>query len=78
MPDLSESHLFGHGFDPDVCEGCPHKTTDAEGGLLGALADALGEDKCGLCGCPLSNLSAFQAPPESCIRLPQHRNGGER
>lgn len=59
MVDLSEDHLFGHGFDRSVCEGCPAKN----GGMV---------DTCGKCGCPLRTLSAFSAPPASCIRLDQH------
>lgn len=51
---------WGHGFDPDVCEGCPEKE---EGRLF---------SKCGICGCPLSNLSNEEAPPSTCLRLDEH------
>lgn len=29
--------------------------------------------KCGLCGCPLANLSAFDLAPAGCPRLADHR-----
>lgn len=60
---LSESHVFGNGFDSSVCEGCPHHETD------GAV------NTCGACGCPTNNMgpmSLLKAPPESCPRLDQH------
>lgn len=57
--DTSEDHLWGHGFDRSACKGCPHNT----GGAM---------PTCDLCGCPLLNLDATDAPPESCIRLDQH------
>lgn len=57
--DTSENHLWGHGFDRETCEGCPHNT----GGKV---------PTCGKCGCPLINLDATGAPPESCIRLDSH------
>lgn len=58
--DTSEGHLWGHGFDRSVCEGCPHNT----GGKV---------PTCDLCGCPLFNLDKTNAPPESCVRLENHR-----
>ena len=74
MVDLSESHLWGHGFDSDVCQTCPHLVEDGSGGgLLDRLANAIDNQKCGLCGCPINNLEATKAPPESCPRLDQHR-----
>jgi hypothetical protein len=57
--DTSEDHLWGHGFDRSVCEGCPHNT----GGSV---------PTCDTCGCPLLNLDATDAPPESCVRLERH------
>jgi hypothetical protein len=57
--DTSEDHLWGHGFDREVCEGCPHKTGDSV-------------ERCGCCGCPLLSLDKTDAPPESCPRLDEH------
>jgi hypothetical protein len=65
--DVSEDHLWGHGFDSDTCYGdgngytskCPHLK---EGGV----------DSCGCCGCPIFNLDKADAPPESCPRLDGH------
>jgi hypothetical protein len=58
--DLSEDHLWGHGFDKGACYGgeaglpeCPH----LQKGKV---------DTCGCCGCPITNLSMSGAPPESC------------
>lgn len=71
-------------FDKSNCAGCPHrKSTDEDtGGLIGKLASAEGKAmeaatgeeqfKCGLCGCPLANLEAFDMAPEGCPRLNQH------
>lgn len=69
--DLSEDHLWGHGFDDRACYGdvpgvpaCPH----LESGKI---------DTCGCCGCPITNLSMSGAPPESCPkeRLDIHADG---
>jgi len=57
--DTSEDHVWGHGFDRSVCEGCPHNT----GGKV---------PTCDLCGCPLFNLDKTNAPPERCPRLDGH------
>lgn len=59
--DTSESHLWGHGFGREVCEGCPHNT----GGRT---------PTCDTCGCPLVNLDLAGAPPESCVRLDRHES----
>lgn len=64
-PDFTEPHLRGHGFDPDVCEGCPHHETD---GMM---------NSCGKCGCPTNAagpMNLLSAPPESCVRLPEHES----
>ena len=74
MVDTSENHLFGHGFDRSACQSCPHLVDGATGGsILDRLANAIDDQKCGLCGCPLKNLAATSAPPESCPRLDAHR-----
>ena len=57
--DTSEDHLWGHGFDREACEGCPHNT----GGKV---------PTCDCCGCPLFNLDKTGAPPASCPRLAAH------
>lgn len=60
--DLSESHLKGHGFDPSVCDSCPHQ----EGEKI---------PRCGLCGCPTTPtapMNLMGAPPESCPKLDEH------
>lgn len=54
-----EGHEWGHGFDRDVCEGCPKK----KGGAV---------ETCGVCGCPLFNLNMTDAPPSKCPRLDGH------
>lgn len=71
------SKLWGHGFDSEVCDGCPHKNGSPDG-VIGQAAEkvskAAGEDYCGLCGCPLVNLEAISnGPPENCPRTEQHR-----
>lgn len=65
--DFDEPHEeYGFGFDPDVCEGCPHHETD------GRVA------QCGLCGCAtqssLSPMVQTEMPPSRCPRLDQHEN----
>lgn len=59
--DTNEDHLYGHGFDPDVCQGCPKK----EGGTI---------ESCGICGCPLFSLNRVKggSPPTDCPRTDQH------
>lgn len=57
--DTSESHEYGHGFDSDVCEGCEHR----KGGTPAT---------CGICGCPLTNLSVTSSPPSKCPKLDEH------
>jgi hypothetical protein len=66
--DLSEDHLWGHGFEKRACYGdavgvpeCPH----LKSGKV---------DTCGRCGCPITNLSMAGAPPASCPdeRLEMH------
>lgn len=67
--DFDEPHLWGHGFDPGVCEGCPAHETDGPG-----------PNTCGQCGCPTSAMAPMNladAPPESCLRLPEHADGEE-
>ena len=64
--DLSESHVIGNGFDPEVCKTCIHHDTD---GMM---------NTCGLCGCPTRKgmpMSALGAPPESCPHLEDHADG---
>lgn len=62
--DPSAEHVEqGFGFDPDVCEGCPHRMDDVRG------------MPCDLCGCPTVSgllLDMTGAPPADCIRLDQH------
>lgn len=56
------------GFDPAVCEGCPHRGD-------GPLA------RCDLCGCPTvknGTLDLSQRTPEGCPREAAHKQGGER
>lgn len=69
--------LWDHGFDADVCNGCPHKNGEADG-VVGTAAqkfsETVGEDYCGLCGCPLKNLKAISnGPPEDCPRTAVHK-----
>lgn len=61
--DLGAEHEYGHGFDADVCEGCPKK----KDGVI---------PRCGICGCPLLTLEKVKggSPPSDCIRLEQHRD----
>ncbi|MFW5900688.1 MAG: hypothetical protein ACOCTH_02810 [Halodesulfurarchaeum sp.] len=68
---LSESHLWGHGFDPDVCRGT-HPDVD---GVCPNLQEG-NLDTCGCCGCPIFNLDKANAPPESCpqSRLDAHES----
>ncbi|MFB6188043.1 MAG: hypothetical protein ABEI86_14410 [Halobacteriaceae archaeon] len=79
MVDLDESHVFGHGFNKGVCRGkygspCPHYQKGVEqSGILGRIANTIDDETCGLCGCPLKNLSALKAPPENCPRLKGHK-----
>jgi len=76
-------------MDPDACEGCPYRTTTDEStgrGVIDTAARLEGEVleratgdtqyKCGLCGCPLTNLALFNRVPASCPRTAAH--GGER
>ena len=74
-------HEYGHGFDQSVCEGCPHKmeALDDTGHplidrIVGGYARVTMQevDRCGLCGCPLSNLERFSSPPSDCPRLDDH------
>lgn len=70
-------HHFGHGFDRDVCEGCPHKNAQAEGvkaRAAQAVGQLAGQDTCGICGCTLLMLSIVSggSPPVGCPRLDQH------
>lgn len=54
------------GFDPAVCEGCPHR---GDGRLR----------RCGLCGCPtLENfpLDKSGMVPEGCPRMAEHESRG--
>lgn len=65
--DPSEEKLIGHGFDPGVCLGCPHRMDDTRGA------------PCDLCGCPTVEgllMDRLDAPPESCIRLEEHERRG--
>lgn len=57
-------HLRGHGFDPEVCAGCPQQ--------VGILLK-----RCALCNCPTGRglfMDRLDAPPASCIRLDAHEN----
>lgn len=61
--DVSEGKAWGNGFNPSVCETCPHRDTS------GKL------DTCGLCGCPVGEgmpMDRAGAPPESCPYLEEH------
>jgi hypothetical protein len=76
-------------MDPSACEGCPYrvdpgantdrpvidKLAQAETAVLGAVSGE-NKQKCGLCGCPLVNLSLFNRVPTGCPRVAEH--GGER
>ena len=84
----STTKLYGHGFDPDVCEGCPYHEyfrEDADGGLIQKLGNMVAGDEsgywgCGICGCPTQAgllLDQLQAPPEGCVRLDGHRRRSE-
>jgi len=77
--------LYGHGFNPDVCEGCPHHTfysdDDEDRSLVERIGDLItatenGYWGCGLCGCPTAEgmpMDRFDSPPEDCVRLPAHK-----
>lgn len=76
-------------FDKSVCNGCPHRVRKGEStgshGVVDNLADlensviegVTGEAtyKCGLCGCPLTNLALTNMAPAHCPRLDQHDGG---
>lgn len=74
----------GFGFDPEVCEGCPHHTFyekgDDDAGIIQKLGNLVAGNKegywgCGLCGCPTQEgllLDRLGSPPEDCPRLDQH------
>lgn len=80
----------GFGFDPDVCEGCPHHTfykkEDGSGGIVERLGNILaGEEEdgeqgywgCGLCGCPTQEgmvMDRTGMPPRECPRLDGHED----
>lgn len=66
MPDFSEPHVWGNGFNRSVCETCPHRESN---GIT---------EVCGLCGCPLATMNLANAPPESCPRLREHANPNPR
>lgn len=74
---------------PEECKGCPHRSgrkADTGHGLIDTAARVEGaavevvtgerQDKCGLCGCPLVNLSLTNLVPEGCPRTSEH--GGEQ
>lgn len=53
----------GFGFDPDACNGCQFRQTEAKG------------SPCGLCGCPTVSgfpMDMLGMPPADCPRLDQH------
>lgn len=73
------------GDHPDTDGPCPelarvdedtgHGNVDLLSRVEGAaLEAATGEEqyKCGLCGCPLANLGAFNRAPEDCPRIQLH------
>lgn len=80
---------IGHGFDPDVCEGCPeHTVFDGDGNEMGTVERAAniltgggGYKGCGLCGCPTKKgliLDRLQAVPEDCLRKEEHKRASQR
>jgi NAD-dependent dihydropyrimidine dehydrogenase PreA subunit len=77
--------LLGHGFNPDVCEGCPkhtfYESDDEDRSLVERIGDAItateeGYWGCGLCGCPTGRglmLDISNSVPEDCVRKEQHK-----
>lgn len=75
----------GFGFDPDVCDGCPHHKFYTKGnddnGIIEKIANRIAGDKdgywgCSLCGCPTQEgmlLDRTGMPPKKCPRLDQHK-----
>lgn len=73
------------GEHPAVTGACPHRVRADEqrdGDAVDTLAwvetrileTATGDEQfsCGLCGCPLANLGAFNMAPDDCPRIAQH------
>ncbi len=76
-------------MDPAACEGCPHRVEagestgrtviDAAAKAETAVVEKATDEKqykCGLCGCPLMNLSLFNRVPDLCPRVGDH--GGDK
>lgn len=72
-----------NNFDAEACESCPHRQRTGEsGGVVGRLSKAEGkvaeavtgdeQYECGLCGCPLVNLSALNVAPDTCPKINEH------
>lgn len=76
----------GHGFNPDVCEGCPkhvfYESDDEDRSLVERISDTItatekGYWGCSICGCPTADgllMDRLNAPPEDCVRLPRHKS----
>lgn len=84
VPDFSPDVC--HGEAPEVAGICPQRVYGQESTgrpIIDTLARmetwvlevVTGEDqyKCGICGCPLTNLDATDKAPDSCPRLEHHR-----
>lgn len=68
---MADKMQRGFGFDPSVCESCPHHEEREKG--VGPVSKTY--MACGLCGCPTAAgmpMDRFGMPPADCPRLDMH------
>lgn len=58
-------------MDESTGNGMVDKLSRVEGAAIEA-ATGEQQQKCGMCGCPLANLGAFNRAPEGCPRVDKH------